>query len=245
MRETLSALTDFLTSIRLVGDEILDNLFFMGDSFLGELLLGLLAIVLKILWGLLVYLSPIIILVIIFKTISKSISNASLKKLTKGLVKKVLAACEQEGIHNISEFSAFFTRNNCIFELTPTDLALKTGLKIICVIPYSDLGYRFSVGTDGPQRDVKKKLRKLAKNIAEKLSISCSIKITSNVDSGMKGIGPSHIESKISDDGKTVESREVYKQYLGWYYETNIVCTLTPLNKAQKETPQKEKLKTI
>lgn len=119
-------------------------------------------------------------------------------------------------------------------------LILKTPAKSICTIPYSSVGYELEDDSSNLKKYLIKRLKKLGKAISRKLTIPCKVGIYSDVDAGMKGIGPSHIESELSSDGKTVISREVYNEYFGWRYVNNVSCRITPRHRTVKKMPKQD-----
>lgn len=79
----------FFSAIEGAGTEVIDEFFFsMGSGLFSKLLWGLLGLIVDILWGILVYGSPIIIPVVIYKIISGNRLSKGISELANGLIKR-------------------------------------------------------------------------------------------------------------------------------------------------------------
>lgn len=160
---------EFLGNIVEWGAEKLEPLYSMSIFH------ALLAIILEIIWGILIFGAPItfpLLIWVFYKLFGKSSGSLKSSAYLNDLVKDIVKWIEQNvnGISNMQEFSALMKEQDWNIDIDNSSLNI-IGKNIKYRVLFSTLGYDIV----GKELDVRDKLKKIGKKLSKHLTIPVDI----------------------------------------------------------------------
>lgn len=242
----------FLDGIRIAGDEVINGLFWVDAGMLVSFLLGGLAIILHIIWGLLVYSSPLWIPGIIIylfatrkeraaKQQQERASAAALAELEEATAARLVKDLAGMNVKSMPDLALFMEQNQLQLKITPHALSIIGRGKALYQLNYKqELDFEFKNAHAPNDKEMRGKVLKFAQGLQRRMGdrVKLNEHPTYKDDLRKVQVGTKTRESKDAFDRPILISEPIYETQ-GSIWVTDYYITIAPPAPAPAPAPAK------
>jgi len=249
----------FLDGIRIAGDEVINGLFWVDAGMLVSFLLGGLAIILHIIWGLLVYSSPLWIpgiIIWLFATRKERAakrqrkqderqrdqeSAAARAELEEAISARLVKDLTDMNVKSMPDLALFMEQNQLHLKITPHALSIIGRGKALYQLNYKqDFDFEFANANVPSDEVMRGKVLKFAQGLQRRIGdrVKLNEHPTYKDDLRKVQVGTKTRESKDSFDRTILISEPIYETQ-GSIWVTDYYITIDPPAPAPAPAPPK------